>query len=54
MYVQAYFCGQHPECVRFDSEVALRRAKENVEKHYPVVSSANNICQFPPNFFLKK
>merc|ERR1712045_291360 len=32
-----FFCGQEDECTGLNTEVALRRAKENVEKHYAVV-----------------
>jgi dermatan/chondrotin sulfate uronyl 2-O-sulfotransferase UST len=31
------FCGHHPICREFNSEVALQIAKNNVEKYYPVV-----------------
>jgi len=32
-----FFCGQEDECTGLNTEVALRKAKENVEKHYAVV-----------------
>ena len=32
-----YFCGQNPECVKFNSPWALAKAKQNVEQLYPVV-----------------
>jgi len=32
-----FFCGHEEACVGFNTEVALRKAKENVEKHYAVV-----------------
>ena len=35
---QSYFCGQHPECVSFNSGLALQRAKSNIERLYPVVA----------------
>ena len=28
----------HPDCNGFETEIALQRAKENVEKHYAVVA----------------
>jgi len=32
-----FFCGHADDCTGFNTEVALRKAKENVEKHYAVV-----------------
>ncbi|XP_044732111.1 uronyl 2-sulfotransferase-like [Chrysoperla carnea] len=32
-----YFCGQDPECRILNNEWALQRAKNNVERYYPVV-----------------
>jgi len=32
-----FFCGQEDDCTGFNTEVAMRKAKENVEKHYAVV-----------------
>jgi len=32
-----FFCGQDDDCTGFNTEVAMRKAKENVEKHYAVV-----------------
>ena len=34
---QPYFCGQDLECTRHNSPWALKKAIENVERHYPVV-----------------
>jgi len=31
------FCGHDPKCASFNDQWVLQRAKENVEKHYPVV-----------------
>ena len=31
------FCGHEDWCSEFNSKRVLQRAKENVEKHYPVV-----------------
>lgn len=33
----AYFCGQDDRCLEYGTEFALRKAKENVERRYPVV-----------------
>ena len=35
--VQPYFCGQSDGCLDHRSQWALDRAKENIEKSYPVV-----------------
>ena len=35
---QSYFCGQHPECVSFNSAPALQEAKANIDQLYPVVA----------------
>ncbi|XP_053638215.2 heparan sulfate 2-O-sulfotransferase pipe [Cherax quadricarinatus] len=32
-----FFCGQEKKCTGFNTEYALQKAKENVEKHYAVV-----------------
>jgi len=32
-----FFCGQDDDCTGFNTEIAMRKAKENVEKHYAVV-----------------
>ncbi|XP_069988777.1 heparan sulfate 2-O-sulfotransferase pipe-like [Penaeus vannamei] len=32
-----FFCGQDKKCTGFNTEYALQKAKENVEKHYSVV-----------------
>jgi len=32
-----FFCGHSEDCTGFNTEVAMRKAKENVEKHYAVV-----------------
>lgn len=32
-----FFCGHSEDCVGFNTDIALRKAKENVEKHYAVV-----------------
>jgi len=32
-----FFCGQEDECTGFNTEVAMKKAKENVERHYAVV-----------------
>ncbi|XP_042891350.1 heparan sulfate 2-O-sulfotransferase pipe-like [Penaeus japonicus] len=32
-----FFCGQDKKCTGFNTEYALQKAKENVEKHYAVV-----------------
>merc|ERR1712106_40656 len=32
-----FFCGQDDDCTGFNTEVAMRKAKENVEKNYAVV-----------------
>jgi len=32
-----FFCGHDESCVGFNTEVAMRKAMENVEKHYAVV-----------------
>jgi len=32
-----FFCGHADDCTGFNTEVAMRKAKENVEKHYAVV-----------------
>jgi len=32
-----FFCGHSDHCTGFNTEIALRKAKENVEKHYAVV-----------------
>jgi len=32
-----FFCGQEDDCTGFNTEVAMRKAKENVEKNYAVV-----------------
>ena len=34
----AFFCGMHLDCNVFESEKALQRAKDNVEKYYAVVA----------------
>ena len=37
MYPQAYFCGQGFECVQWNNPTALKRAKSNVERNFPIV-----------------
>ena len=37
-FVQPYFCGHDPRCTEHNSNWALDRAKENVERHFPVVA----------------
>jgi len=32
-----FFCGHADDCTGFNTEIAMRKAKENVEKHYAVV-----------------
>lgn len=32
-----FFCGQHVNCTGFNTEFAMQKAKENVERHYAVV-----------------
>jgi len=32
-----FFCGHSNDCTGFNTEIAMRKAKENVEKHYAVV-----------------
>lgn len=32
-----FFCGHHPECLPFNTEGALERAKSAVERNYAVV-----------------
>ncbi|XP_040572346.1 uronyl 2-sulfotransferase homolog pip isoform X4 [Lepeophtheirus salmonis] len=32
-----FFCGQEDDCTGFNTEVAMKKAMENVEKHYAVV-----------------
>jgi len=32
-----FFCGQEDDCTGFNTEVAMKKAKENVERHYAVV-----------------
>jgi len=32
-----FFCGHSEDCTGFNTEIAMRKAKENVEKHYAVV-----------------
>jgi len=32
-----FFCGHSDDCTGFNTEIAMRKAKENVEKHYAVV-----------------
>jgi len=32
-----FFCGHSDDCTGFNTEVAMKKAKENVEKHYAVV-----------------
>lgn len=39
------FCGQDLACAEFNSEEVLQRAKENVEKFYPVVGVLENLNQ---------
>ena len=37
-YSVAYFCGQDDKCREFGSAFALRKAKENIDKFYPMVA----------------
>ena len=39
----SFFCGMHPDCNFFESEKALQRAKDNVEKYYAVVAVLEEI-----------
>ena len=32
-----FFCGQEDECTGFNTEIAMKKAMEHVEKHYAVV-----------------
>ena len=45
LFLQPYFCGQHDECQRVGSEWALKRAKQNVEKWYPLVGVLESFDQ---------
>ena len=35
--MKAFFCGQEEFCINFGSEKALKTAKRNIERFYPVV-----------------
>jgi hypothetical protein len=55
---QPYFCGQHNECMVAGSTWALQRAKENIDRWFPVVAvlermtqSMEVLEQFIPTFF---
>ena len=37
------FCGHDPICRKFNNAEALQKAKSNVEKHYAVVGTTENI-----------
>lgn len=34
----AYFCGQEDKCQEFGTKFAIRKAKENIDKFYPMVA----------------
>lgn len=38
-----FFCGQDPQCTGFNTQYALQKAKENVERNYAVVGVLENI-----------
>lgn len=40
-----FFCGQSPECERFESEAALRIAKDNFQRHYAVVGVTEHFAK---------
>merc|ERR1712117_22220 len=53
-----FFCGQDDECTGFNTEIAMRKAKENVEKHYAVVGLLEDLNKpltvlehYVPRFF---
>ena len=54
----AYFCGQREICMEYGTKFALRKAKENIEMYYPVVTilerleESRKLCeQLLPQFF---
>merc|ERR1719348_2399372 len=53
-----FFCGHGDECTGFNTEIAMRRAKENVERHYAVVGVLEDLNKtltvlehYVPRFF---
>ena len=40
------FCGHEDWCSEFNSKRVLQRAKENVEKHYPLVGGIKMLKMF--------
>lgn len=38
-----FFCGHHSECLPFNTEGALQRAKRAVEQHYAVVGNLEDL-----------
>ena len=56
----AFFCGHASECRYFESEAALAKAKENVERYYAVVgvleqfdASLEVLEAYVPRYFAK-
>ncbi len=47
--LQSYFCGHEPHCYEYDSRSALSRAKENINKFYPVVGVLERYNHLMPN-----
>ena len=37
------FCGHEDWCSEFNSKKVLQKAKENVEKHYPVIGGSSRV-----------
>lgn len=53
-----FFCGQEDECTGFNTEIAMKKAMENVEKHYAVVGILSELNKtltvlehYVPRFF---
>jgi len=53
-----FFCGHGDECTGFNTEIAMRKAKENVERHYAVVGVLEDLNKtltvlehYVPRFF---
>jgi len=53
-----FYCGQGEECTGFNTEIAMRKAKENVERHYAVVGVLEDLNKtltvlehYVPRFF---
>lgn len=53
-----FFCGHTDDCTGFNTEIAMRKAKENVEKHYAVVGLLEDLNKtltvlehYVPRFF---